>query len=421
VIPITFFVDDWLMNAGLFLFFVVFAIIISTLLFVILAWRKKQHFPDYAPKLSIIIPTYNEEKNIGVCLDHILASDYDLKKLQIIVVDDGSTDSTKRIVKRFMKNHFNIELVLANHEGKPQALNVGLDYVRYDYVLTVDADVIVKKEFVKSIIAPFKNKKVGATNGIVHIHKTKSIIGLFQFVEYCHNNLIRSSFSRLFNNGIWFFGAAACFSRNALNQVGGFSTTVLTEDMAISLSLLEKNYDIITVDSAHYYTGAMHTLKDLFNQRMRWFYGGLQSTWQHRKLLKKSSPAIWYLFFTQWFWALFSIIIIPIIIYQVLYWLPAEGINQFWYLFRWFSLAGPIYVIYMLPVWGLNFINIFGVSAGILTAIVLFLALFRYKSVPGLGRLVIIFFYFPFTILLNLMMIAGIFRYGFSKKKHFKR
>ena len=70
--------------------------------------------------------------------------------------------------------------------------------------------------FLKEIINPFSDNSVGATNGMAFINPS-SIIGHFQAVEFYFNNLIRNSFSKVFNNGIWFFGAAACFRKSVLN------------------------------------------------------------------------------------------------------------------------------------------------------------------------------------------------------------
>ena len=410
------------MNACMVIFFVVFSLLLTTLVVFITSLFFKKKITKFEPNISIIVPAYNEEKNIKKCLQAILNSNYDQKKLEIICVDDGSKDKTTNIIKDFILKNKQIKLIKGKHLGKSMALNMGVKKAKYDYIITIDADTIIDGNFIQESINPFQDKNVGATNGIALIQKPKKIVEHFQNVEYYFNNLIRSSFSKVFKNGIWFFGAAACFDKKALKKAGLFSNKVLTEDMDLSLKIFEKGYDVLTVSTASYYTQACHSLKELFSQRMRWFYGGLQCTVKHRTLFKRKSFSIKYLFLNQIFWAIFSVIIIPIIIYQVNYWLPTEGfVAVFWYLFRWFSLLGPVYVLYMMPVWGLSFINIFGVSAGIITFILILSAIAKFKGKFTLQKLLVIFFYFPYTLVLNLILIAGIFKYTFSKNKYFKK
>jgi len=409
------------MNLGIILFFTIFFLLTIILVISITSFFIKKKTKKFEPSISVIIPSYNEEKNIKNCIKHILNSNYDANKLEIICVDDGSTDNTINIIKDLIKKYSNIKLIKGKHHGKSKALNLGVERAKHDYVLTVDADTLLDKNFIKEIIAPFSDKKVGATNGIALIDKPKRIVEHFQTVEYYFNNLIRHSFSKVFNNGIWFFGAAACFKKDVLKKAGLFSSRVLTEDMDISLKIFEHGYDVLTVRKATYYTQVCHNLKTLFSQRMRWFYGGLQCSFKHRKLWKRKVFSIKYLFFNQIFWAFFSVIVIPTIIYQVNYWMPSGAREILAYLFRWFSLSGPIYVLYKIPEWGLSLINIFGVMAGILTFILINIAVIRFKGKLNLQKLLVAFFYFPYTLILNLILTTAIFRYTFSRKKHFKK
>ncbi len=139
-----------------------------------------------------------------------------------------------------------------------------------------------------------------------------------------------------------------------------------------------------------------------------------------RNLFKKKSHAIKFLFFNQIFWAIFSVLIFPLLIYQVNYWMPNGLYPIISYLFRWFSLFGPIYVLYKLPVWGLSFINIFGVSAGIVTTIMMLISIKYFKEKLTMQNILVIIFYFPYTLLLNFSLILSIFNYIFYRKTEFK-
>jgi cellulose synthase/poly-beta-1,6-N-acetylglucosamine synthase-like glycosyltransferase len=390
------------MNLSIPLFFLVF--LFSSFVFIVyLLSLASKRFREYAPPVSIIIPTYNEEKNIEECIKSIADCNY--KNIQIICVDDGSQDRTTEVIKSFK-----VKLIRLKHKGKANALNAALKHAEHDFVLVLDADVRLTKEFIKNMLSPFSDEKVGATAGVCMIDKPRSIIGKFQEVEYLYINLVRSSFSNVFGNGIWFFGAAACFRKNLVRNF----LSILTEDMEMSLRIAGKGYKVLTVEDAVYYTKAV-SLKGLIRQRMRWFFGGLQCVWMHRRLFNRSIELA-YLFSNQVFWAFYSLVIIPIIIYQVNYWMPSVPAEIFWYLFRWFSLFGPFYVLYMLPVWGLSFLNIFGVTAGIMTSALLLLSMHRFRQKITLTRLMIIVFYFPYTLLMNLIFVMAMIKYTVSKK-----
>ena len=404
--------EDFIMNIGMILFFFVFAMLLLILFTFLKSSSIKKEKKNFQPGISVLIPAYNEESVIRRTLRTVLKSNYD--NFEVILINDGSIDNTSKIAKKF-----NIKIINGEHNGKSEALNLGMKFAKFDFIVTLDADTLVDKNFLKEIINPFSDNSVGATNGMAFI-KPSNIIEQFQTIEFYFNNLIRNSFSKVFNNGIWFFGAAACFRKNVLEKLNGFSTKVLTEDMDVSLRIFEHGFNVLTVETAYYHTRAAKNLKELFIQRMRWFFGGLQCMRLHKRLLRRKSFAVKYLFFNQWFWAFFSIIIIPLVIYEVNFWMPSGFLNIFSYLFRWFSFLGPIYVIYMIPVWGLNFINIFGVSAGIITTILILSSIIKFKGRINLSKLLVIFFYFPYTLVLNTILVSAVFKHGFSKKKHFK-
>ena len=110
------------------------------------------------------------------------------------------------------------------------------------------------------------------------------------------------------------------------------------------------------------------------------------------------------------------------IIYQVNYWLPYNS-QSLWalsgYLFRWFSLSGPFYVIYKIPVWGISYYSIFGVMSGIISAVMIISAIKMFKDRINFKNLLAIFFYFPYTIALNMIIFISLLRFKFWKNKFF--
>ena len=140
---INYFTGDIIMDISMFLFFGVFLFII--LIFVTALLSKNKRYKAFSPPISILVPAYNEEKNILKCLKAILANKYE--KFQIIVIDDGSTDKTKELVESLQKKHKNISLIKGNHKGKSAALNKGLQVAKHEIIVSIDADTFIDKHF----------------------------------------------------------------------------------------------------------------------------------------------------------------------------------------------------------------------------------------------------------------------------------
>ncbi|MBW2982483.1 glycosyltransferase family 2 protein, partial [Candidatus Woesearchaeota archaeon] len=238
---------NFAMILSIFIFALLFLFLLSVFVTSMLSLFKKQKITNYKPNVSIIIPCYNEEKNIEKCLDAVYSSDYPLEKVEIIVVDDGSSDKTAEIADNYSKN---ISLIKGKHKGKSEALNLGIKNAKYDIICTIDADTEVDKTTLKKLVQPFMNPEVGATNGSCIAKNKNSLLGMFQNIEYHYNNLIRKSFSVLFDNGIWFYGAFACYRKEILKKIGYFKKDSMTEDADIALEIYAAGYKTINIHDA---------------------------------------------------------------------------------------------------------------------------------------------------------------------------
>lgn len=115
--------------------------------------------------LSVIIPTYNEERDIGECLTSLLKQSYNT--FEVIVVDDGSTDSTVKIVKNFIKNNKKIRLIKGQHKGPGFSRNLGAKKAKGDILVFVDADMTFDKNYIKNLVRPiFSGMTVGTGHGL---------------------------------------------------------------------------------------------------------------------------------------------------------------------------------------------------------------------------------------------------------------
>jgi len=390
----------------------IFAIFVISLFFK----RKMEYFE---PEISIVIPAYNEEKNIKPCLDLIFESNYPKNKLEVVVVDDGSTDNTSKT----LKDYKNIKLIRQNHLGKVEALNLGIANSSHDFVVTIDADTSIDKFCLDELLKPFSDDNVGATTGNNYVKNNNSMITAFQNVEYHFNNLIRNSFSKVFGNSIWFFGSLACYRKSVLEKIGHFKKDTLAEDTDIALEIKKSGYKVVNVHTASANTVVPTNVKSLYKQRSRWWIGTLQSLVKNRSLFsKKSNPSILFLYINQYWWSFYAFLSLPFIIYQVNYWLPYNSQNLFSifsYLFKWFSLMGPIYVIYKIPEWGISMYSIFGVLSGIITTIMIIFALRIFRDKNTFKNIFVVFFYFPYTIVLNTIILVSLLKHSVRKKDFF--
>jgi len=402
---------------------VLFGMLFLFLIFIVSVFIISRFFhgksKNFEPNVSIIIPAYNEEDNIGECIKSIYNSKYPKNKAEIIVIDDGSTDNTLKILQKYK----NLKILQQNHLGKVEALNLGVQTSSFEFVLTVDADTTLDKDCIKELLRPFADRNVGATTGNNNVKNKKSLIATFQNIEYHFSNLIRNSFSTVFNNGIWFSGSLACYRKKALEKIGYFKKDTLAEDQDTALEIRKSGYKTINCSKAIGYTIVPHNIKDLYKQRSRWWIGTLQAIVKNKSLFsRKASGSILFLYINQFWWSMYAFLSLPLILYQLNYWLPYNSDSTFSllnYLLRWFSLMGPIYVLYKIPDFGVSIYSIFGVLSGIITTVLSIAALRLFKDKINFKNVFAVFFYFPYTIVLNIIILVSLLRHSFWTRSYY--
>ncbi len=129
-------------------------------------------------KVSIIIPAYNEEKDIKDVLESIIKQTYPKDKIETIVIDDKSTDRTAEIVKQYP-----VKLLKGKHKGVGAARNLGIKNSTGEIILFVDADQILDKNYVKEIVKPFKDDGVGGVSGMEYLWNEKSLIAKLSYLR----------------------------------------------------------------------------------------------------------------------------------------------------------------------------------------------------------------------------------------------
>jgi cellulose synthase/poly-beta-1,6-N-acetylglucosamine synthase-like glycosyltransferase/peptidoglycan/xylan/chitin deacetylase (PgdA/CDA1 family)/spore germination protein YaaH len=236
--------------------------------------------PGYAPFVTVIVPAYNEAKVITSTLRSLLACAYE--NLEIIVVDDGSTDETSDVVAAMAADNPRIRLIKQANGGKASAANRAAAAALGEIVVAVDADTVVPPESIPKMIAHFVSPDVTAVCGNVEVGNVNGIFTAFQAIEYVTSqNFDRRAFSAL--NCISVVpGALGAWRRDAMLAAGGYSDQTLTEDADLTLTILRRGGRVVYEPEAHGRTEAPESLSALLRQRFRWTYGTYQCLWKHR-------------------------------------------------------------------------------------------------------------------------------------------
>ncbi|MBP7359457.1 MAG: glycosyltransferase [Prevotella sp.] len=235
------------------------------------------------PKVSIIVPAYNEEVNAVSSLTNLLEQDY--PNMDIIFVDDGSTDGTYKCVKDALEGIAKVKILTKINGGKASALNYGIEHTDAEYVVCIDADTKLYHDAVSILMRHFfsdKDCKVGAVAGNVKVGNKRNILTLWQSIEYTTSqNFDRMAYSSI--NAITVVpGAIGAFRKQAIEDAGGLSIDTLAEDCDLTIRVLKAGYLVENENRAVALTEAPEKLKQFVKQRTRWSFGVMQTFWKHR-------------------------------------------------------------------------------------------------------------------------------------------
>jgi cellulose synthase/poly-beta-1,6-N-acetylglucosamine synthase-like glycosyltransferase/peptidoglycan/xylan/chitin deacetylase (PgdA/CDA1 family) len=247
--------------------------------------RSRSWGPPVTEPVSVIVPAYNESAGIEAAVRSLLASDH---PVEIIVVDDGSTDGTADLVESL---RLPVRVIRQPNAGKPAALNTGLAAATFDLVVMVDGDTVFEPDTVRTIVQPFADPRVGAVSGNAKVVNRGGMLGRWQHIEYVVGfNLDRRLFD-LAECMPTVPGAVGAFRRQALLDLGGVSDVTLAEDTDLTMALCRAGWRVVYEEGAKAWTEAPASLNALWRQRYRWCYGTLQAMWKHRGALVQRGAA----------------------------------------------------------------------------------------------------------------------------------
>lgn len=266
-------------------------LLLRALALIVLPWRqalrrRRQRLipPDDPPGVSVIVPAFNEEVGIAGALFSFLRQDYP-GPLEVIVVDDGSSDDTIARASRFAE----VRILSKPNGGKASALNAGVAAASHEFCVLVDGDTMFDPTAVSRLMEAFSDTSVGGAAGYPTVgNQSANLLTRVQHVEY----MVQCSLLRRAQEAL---GALACmpgpvaaFRKTALHDVGGIPDSTLAEDTDLTVALGAAGWKLRYVPDAVAWTEAPITLGALWKQRIRWTYGTLQVMWRHRKATSSS-------------------------------------------------------------------------------------------------------------------------------------
>lgn len=329
---------DYLNTFFLYYMFIYAVVFFTSTIFSILSLnedkRNKTYLNEFSLKstdnyvpVSILVPAYNEEETICDCIKSLSYIDY--PEYEIIVIDDGSEDSTsnevintfklkqvprpirrlieckkeKFIYEGYIKDGVKLTLVKKENGGKADALNMGINISKFPLFVSLDADSILQSDSISNIVMPFMeddttiavggsikvaNQVVLDKGKVIKVMPPKKILTIFQTIEYYRVFLTTRVWFNSFNGNLIISGAFGLFRKNVVLNVGGYDTGTIGEDMDLVVKLhsfYRKNkikYKIKYEHKAICWSQVPEKLKDLKGQRRRWHIGLITSLTSHR-------------------------------------------------------------------------------------------------------------------------------------------
>lgn len=245
-------------------------------------WTKRK--PVYEPRVSVLVPVWNEEVGIVATMNSLLSSTYD--HLELVVVNDGSEDESDALIRAFIsdfeslpnevRERRTIVYQFKENGGKGTALNTAISLASGEILISVDADCVVQKDAVSNFVEYFRNPQVMAAVGNVRIGNTKTVLGLIQYLEFLFSFYFKKADS-LMNTIYIIGGAAGAFRREVFENLGTYSTKNITEDIELSIRIQDAGMRIVYADDALVYTEGASDIKGLVRQRLRWKRGRFET------------------------------------------------------------------------------------------------------------------------------------------------
>lgn len=391
------------------------AIITSIFLIYILSYYilffvkpKQKPLDKKFDSITFIVPAHNEEKYVKECIESIKQSTFEGTK-QIIAIDDGSSDSTYKILKSIK----GITVLQTEHLGKANALNAALKLAKGQVIAVVDADSIIYKDAASNMLTELRKKNTAAACGVVKVRNRTNHLMMWVHIEQLYNSVMRLLFSKI-NANVVTPGPLSMYRTQALKKIGGFSTNGFSEDIDVTVRLIRQGYHVGFAQNAYAETVMPDDVKGFFRQRTRFARGIINILKKHLSLNKTIIDIYTLPFFL--FSYIQAVIMGALTIYQlstgyVTYFL-SQGIyfnmHVLKFFFEWFSIVGFIkWTISILSGTSpLTYVAIVGIVSTLLTYPLYIFSIIKIDKKVDIYHILPVLFMFPFWLLIMMIYIA---------------
>lgn len=245
------------------------------------------------PVISVVIPAHNEARVIATALEGVLGLRW--PELDVIVVDDGSQDATRDVVRPFIAPGRVRLLHKSANEGKSMAINDALPLCRGELVLLMDADGVPDPAALERMVPHFVGATtVAAVTGNPRVLNTRSFLARLQAIEFSATVGLQRRGDAIWGRLMTFSGLCVLFDRETVVGLGGFAPDMATEDIDLTWRLQLSGREVIYEPAALFGMQAPETLRSLWRQRHRWVVGLAQVLRRHtRHVLRPSNWRMW--------------------------------------------------------------------------------------------------------------------------------
>jgi peptidoglycan-N-acetylglucosamine deacetylase len=259
------------------------ALIIGILAIIEKLRADHQAISDPPPDVTVLIPAHNEETVIVQTVASVLATG--TKNLQIVVVNDGSTDQTGELLDQHFGANPRVLIVHQVNRGKSAALSLAMSHAQTEIVVTIDADTEIEPDAIAKLLRHFSDPRVGAVAGNVKVGNRTRWLTRWQALEYITSQNMEKRAFDLLNCITVVPGALGAWRKEAIEAAGGISSDTVAEDADLTVAIRRLGWRVSYDEEAIAWTEAPETANALIRQRFRWTFGTLQSFWKHRDTL----------------------------------------------------------------------------------------------------------------------------------------
>ncbi len=258
-------------------------------------WKKRKdgprdaQLPGFYPQISVVIPVFNSEDTLPECLESIARQTYPLGRVELFLIDNGSTDGSFAVFQKFSEANPDMILrwIKLEEPGKAKALNSGIFLGSSEILINIDSDTkLGPNVLMETVTALFAREEVaGATAAIMIDFSRISKKSLWlrsvqscELIEYLEAFFIGRKYQAHHNNLFTLAGAFSCFNRKSLLQTFLYDQNSISEDTKLTFELRRKNESkkIGFLENAKVYVEPIPSIKKLYSQRVRWQRGELE-------------------------------------------------------------------------------------------------------------------------------------------------